>query len=80
MEQQMSEPAVHLCVHLDGPLHLPQQQQLASLTSLVSISNSNGCMHLQRSAVATLHRWHTLLAPTCTQSKRDHVLMWACPA
>ena len=51
----MSEPAVHLCVHLDWPVHLPHQQQLASSTSPVSISISKGCMHLQRSGVATLH-------------------------
>ncbi len=26
----MREPAVHLCTHFDGPVHLPQQQQLVS--------------------------------------------------
>ncbi len=67
----MREPALHLYVHVEGPVHLPHQQQFASsdITGIVSISK--GCTHLQSSAVATLHCWHALLAWTCAQSNRE---------
>ena len=81
LEKQMSEPAVHLCVHLDGPVHLPQQQQLAS-------PDTTGQHQYQQRLHASAEiccgnivlMAHALLACTCAQSNREQVLIRASPA